>query len=151
VTLEDNYDGSIDYQMQSNWAVPEHEEYDDLWLWRLGLNAERIDEGKTRHYHLRVVVDADRCLWTGPGESLILLVDGERLALTRISRECTEWVDCYGNRFDREIALYDVSASELRKISNASEVIFEVIGRPGDDRKPSAIHLLGKPALAVSA
>ena len=95
---------------------------------RIELNAQRYTSriGKPS-YSLIVVYGDDRWLYIDREESLVLLIDGARLALTgdgSLGHRVTLFA---GNIVEK--AWYDISFRQLQKIATASEVEINIIGR----------------------
>jgi hypothetical protein len=77
-------------------------------------------------YMIQVKYVAKDWLFIGSGESLILLVDGERMRFegngSANSREVNEYAVCF------ELATYLCTPDELRKIAKARKIEVKIIG-----------------------
>lgn len=90
----------------------------------------RVTSQKTRHY-LHLTLTADHWMLIEPGGSLVLRLDGERLALSSRagSREARE-LKCpeYGPCRDIESARYPITPAQLRRIAQADRVTVQIHG-----------------------
>ena len=122
-TIEDKFDGHVIDRMGLNSIVGTP----------LSLNAQRYADKKgTVQYSLIVsYVQREQWLFIEPGETLVFLVDGERLGLvTRNgSRDHREVKAIMGTVLDTERAWYDITLEDLRRVANAGEVLLKLQGR----------------------
>ncbi len=91
----------------------------EVYLW------QTIYENNEKYNDIRIVYQAKDWMFIKSGRSLILLVDGERVALSGAgsieARWVTEWGIC-------EEALYPVSAGLIGKLSMARDISLKVYG-----------------------
>ena len=95
---------------------------------RIEFNAQRYTSriGKAS-YSLTVVYGDDRWLYIGQGQTLILLIDGVRLALAGNGSAGHRITLFAGNILEK--AWYDISFRQLQKIAMATAVEINIIGR----------------------
>jgi hypothetical protein len=84
---------------------------------------------KNPRYFLRVWYQGDGWIFINEGESLVLLMDGEKTVFSGSGSSGDREV-IYGG-FVWEVALYPVTEKQIRKISNAKDITVKIIGSKG--------------------
>lgn len=127
-TYHDKFDGYTKNTMQLNWVSYE------LYGAMIELNAQRLVPKVGRASYQLIVVYYDsgydrggEWLFIKAGESLILLVDGERIGL-RTSENLIKREVGYGGSIT-ETAFYLVPVEVLLKLANAKRVEVKIVGR----------------------
>lgn len=124
----DEFDGYIIDRMQGNKI------YNALTLlpYTIEVNAGRtIYKNGEKKYYLQLDYLGKDWIFIQPGESTILLIDGERFGLacetTDIKRDVR--TTSYNKPYCSEQAYYKVTSELLKKISTAKEIKIKVVGQ----------------------
>ena len=97
---------------------------------RLFLDVRRLDDGAASRLILEVRYMAPDWMFIRPGESLVFLVDGERLPVSGEGSAGRREVEAAGGAVTvYEQATYAIDPSVLRRIGSASEVRMRISGQ----------------------
>jgi len=123
--LNDAFDGFTIDRMSGNYLTDTYNVSNSAWL-----NVQKYkSKNDVISYHLIIEYWDSKWLFIGEGESLVLLVDGERIGFTGEGSKQFREVESgtYGVA-SKEKAFYSVTVEQLRKISNAKEVKIKIQG-----------------------
>jgi hypothetical protein len=123
-TFHDEFEGTTTYIMTDVHIRPDSF-FDPT---DIGINPQKIahkDESVT--YSILVNYDSDNWLFIEKGESLVMLVDGERIGFT--GEGSTQFRSVVSGGLITEMAFYLTDAKTIRKIANAEEVKIKLVGR----------------------
>lgn len=97
-----------------------------LWSKSVEINFQVFIKIPIVQYNIITIYEGDDWLFIEEGESLILLVDGERMAFT--GEGSSGHRNVFGGRVS-EMAFYDITKEQLRKLAKANEIKVKIIGR----------------------
>lgn len=122
--IRPDYDGTVVYRTRGNSLF----KFSDYAHTALNVQAT-TGPGGTTSYALVFGYSADSWMFVKAGESLVMSIDGERVAF-RSARGSEGNRDAHGGGVS-ERAWYPISQEGLRQIAQASEVKFKVRGSKG--------------------
>lgn len=124
----DEFDGYIIDRMQGNKI---YNVLTGSFYYSIDVNAGRtIYKNGEKKYYLQLDYSGKDWFFIQPGESTILLIDGERFGLTCETTDIKREVKTsYNKPYCSEQAYYKVTSELLKKISTAKEIKIKVVGQ----------------------
>jgi hypothetical protein len=118
-----NGDGTILVSMSGDRLVERSPNAD----YDLALNASRYEnKDGSFFYSLTTIYEGSKKLFVGPGQSLVLTVDGRPIALS--GDGSARFREAVGPEVVRERAQYEISPDVLRRLANAKAVSVRLTG-----------------------